>query len=75
MPPELMRKSTDLFAREVMPHLRDLWTGFEDKWSPKQLSANEMAVPAPIWSDSPKTNGKTQRPNSFGSQKFREIAK
>jgi hypothetical protein len=64
MPPELVRKSTDLFAREVMPHLRDLWTGFEDKWSPKRLPANEMAVPAPIWFDAPKTNGKTQRPSS-----------
>jgi hypothetical protein len=59
-----VRKSTDLFAREVMPHLRDLWTGFEDKWSPKRLPANEVAVPAPIWSDAPKTNGKTQRPSS-----------
>jgi len=64
MPPELVRKSTDLFAREVMPHLRDLWTGFEDKWSPKRLPANEMAVPAPIWSDGPTTNGKTQRPGA-----------
>jgi alkanesulfonate monooxygenase SsuD/methylene tetrahydromethanopterin reductase-like flavin-dependent oxidoreductase (luciferase family) len=64
MPPELVRKSTDLFAREVMPHLRDLWTGFEDKWSPTRLPANEMAVPAPIWFDAPKTNGKTQRPSS-----------
>ncbi len=59
MPPELVRKSTELFAREVMPHLRDLWTGFEDKWSPKRLPANEMAVPAPIWPDAPETNGKT----------------
>jgi hypothetical protein len=47
-----------------MPHLRDLWTGFEDKWSPTRLPANEMAVPAPIWFDAPKTNGKTQRPSS-----------
>ena len=38
MPPELVRKSTDLFAREVMPHLRDLWTDFEDKWSPKRAA-------------------------------------
>ena len=51
-------------AREGMPHLRDLWTGFEDKWSPKPLPANEMAVPAPIWSDGPTTNGKTQRPGA-----------
>ena len=64
MPPELVRKSTDLFAREVMPHLRDLWTGFEDKWSPKRLPANEMVTPAPIWPDVAQTNGKTQRPGS-----------
>jgi alkanesulfonate monooxygenase SsuD/methylene tetrahydromethanopterin reductase-like flavin-dependent oxidoreductase (luciferase family) len=64
MPPELVRKNTDLFAREVMPHLRDLWPGFEDKWSPKRLPPSEMAVPAPIWSDGPKTNGKTQRPDA-----------
>jgi len=23
-----------------------------------------MAVPAPLWSDAPKTNGKTQRPGA-----------
>ena len=38
MPPELVRKSTELFAREVMPHMRGLWPGFEDKWSPKRAA-------------------------------------
>ena len=31
MPPELVRKSTTLFATEVMPYMRDLWSDFEDK--------------------------------------------
>ena len=63
MPPDLTRKSTELFAREVMPHMRDLWTGFEDKWSPKRLPENEMAVPAQLPSaERPKTNGTTRRP-------------
>jgi alkanesulfonate monooxygenase SsuD/methylene tetrahydromethanopterin reductase-like flavin-dependent oxidoreductase (luciferase family) len=48
MPPELVRKNTELFAREVMPHMRDLWTDWEDKWSPKRLPDNEMAVPAQL---------------------------
>jgi alkanesulfonate monooxygenase SsuD/methylene tetrahydromethanopterin reductase-like flavin-dependent oxidoreductase (luciferase family) len=64
MPPELTRKSTELFAREVMPHLRGMWTGFEDKWSPKRLPANEIAMPAPISLEPPMTNGKTHRPGS-----------
>jgi hypothetical protein len=62
MPPELVRKSTDLFAREVMPHLRDLWTGFDDKWSPKRLPESEMAKPAPLWTEGPQANGKTRGP-------------
>jgi len=62
MPPELVRKSTELFAREVMPHLRDMWTGFDDKWSPTRMPESEMAKPAPLWTDEPQTNGKTRRP-------------
>jgi hypothetical protein len=64
MPPELVRKSTDLFAREVMPHLRDLWTGFEDKWSPKRLPADELAMPAPLSFEPPQTNGTARRPGA-----------
>jgi alkanesulfonate monooxygenase SsuD/methylene tetrahydromethanopterin reductase-like flavin-dependent oxidoreductase (luciferase family) len=48
MPPELVRKSTELFAREVMPHLRDLWPGHRDRWSPKRLPLEETAVAAPL---------------------------
>ena len=48
MPPELVRKSTELFAREVMPHMRGMWPEFEDRWSPKRLPQSELAVAAPI---------------------------
>ncbi|HEV3109672.1 MAG TPA: LLM class flavin-dependent oxidoreductase [Candidatus Binataceae bacterium] len=46
MPPKLARKNTELFAREVMPHLRDMWNEWEDKWSPRPLPENERAAPA-----------------------------
>ena len=49
MPPEaLVLKSTELFAREVMPHMRDLWPGYQDKWSPKRLPDNERVMPAAL---------------------------
>ena len=46
MPPELVRKNTELFAREVMPHLRGFWSNYEDRWYPKPLA--ERARPAPV---------------------------
>ncbi len=48
MPQELVRKSTDLFAREVIPHVRGLWSEYEDKWSPHPISADERAKPAAL---------------------------
>ena len=45
MPPELARKNTELFAREVMPHLRDMWSEWEDKWSPRPLPESARAQP------------------------------
>src|SRR5215467_7443651 len=47
MPPELVRKNTNLFATEVMPHMRDLWSNYEDRWSPKR-DMKDVAVPAPV---------------------------
>jgi alkanesulfonate monooxygenase SsuD/methylene tetrahydromethanopterin reductase-like flavin-dependent oxidoreductase (luciferase family) len=44
MPKELANKNTELFAREVMPHLRTIWSGYEDKWTPKPLA--QRAEPA-----------------------------
>ena len=48
MPPELVRKSTSLFATEVMPYMRDLWSDFEDKWSPKRMPQADIAMPAAV---------------------------
>ena len=47
MPPELTRRNTELFATEVMPHLKQLWHDeFEDRWWPQPLA--QRAVPAPL---------------------------
>ena len=56
MPPELVRKSTELFARDVMPHVRDLWSEWEDKWSPRGLPESERAMPARVF-DAIESNG------------------
>ncbi len=48
MPAHLVRKSTELFAREVMPHVRGLWSEYEDRWSPHPLPAAERAQPASL---------------------------
>ena len=34
MPKDLAMRNIDLFAREVMPHVRDVWPGYEDRWWP-----------------------------------------
>ena len=34
MPKELTLHNTALFARDVMPHVRDLWPGYKDRWWP-----------------------------------------
>jgi hypothetical protein len=34
MPKELALKNTKLFATEVMPHVRDMWPGYKDRWWP-----------------------------------------
>jgi hypothetical protein len=70
MPPELVRKNTELFANEVMPYCRDLWTDYEDRWSPKRLSQNEIAVPAPVWFEdrAGEPNGRTREAASIASE-------
>jgi alkanesulfonate monooxygenase SsuD/methylene tetrahydromethanopterin reductase-like flavin-dependent oxidoreductase (luciferase family) len=40
---EHTRKNTALFAQEVMPSLRDLWSEWRDYWWPKPMA--ERAVP------------------------------
>jgi hypothetical protein len=42
-----------------MPHMRGLWNGFEDKWSPHPLPESERAMPAPIEFKRTESNGKT----------------
>ena len=37
------QKNTELLAKEVMPHLRNMWSGWEDHWWPKPLPVR--AVP------------------------------
>jgi alkanesulfonate monooxygenase SsuD/methylene tetrahydromethanopterin reductase-like flavin-dependent oxidoreductase (luciferase family) len=48
MPHELTLKNIDLFAREVMPHVRDIWDdapeGWENHWWPEKLRA-KRALP------------------------------
>ena len=40
MPHELTLKNIDLFAREVLPHVRDLWDDqWENHWWPQKLRA------------------------------------
>jgi alkanesulfonate monooxygenase SsuD/methylene tetrahydromethanopterin reductase-like flavin-dependent oxidoreductase (luciferase family) len=34
MPKDLTLHNTDLFAREVLPHVRDMWPGYKDRWWP-----------------------------------------
>ena len=34
MPKALTLENTERFGREVLPHLRDLWPGYKDRWWP-----------------------------------------
>ena len=44
---ELTRENTQRFARDVMPHLRDLWSDYEDHWYPQPLAQRAVAAPLP----------------------------
>ena len=48
MPPELVRKNTELFAREVMPHVRHLFSEYEDEWWIKPLPEQDRIAPQPL---------------------------
>jgi alkanesulfonate monooxygenase SsuD/methylene tetrahydromethanopterin reductase-like flavin-dependent oxidoreductase (luciferase family) len=37
MPKELTFKNTELFTREVMPAVKDIWSEYEDPWWPQRL--------------------------------------
>ncbi|MEX2158409.1 MAG: LLM class flavin-dependent oxidoreductase [Dehalococcoidia bacterium] len=45
MPPELVRKNTELFSREVMPHVRHLFNEYEDNWWINPLPESQRAQP------------------------------
>jgi hypothetical protein len=75
MPPDLTRKNTELFAREVMPHMRDLWTEWEDKWSPRPLPENERAIPAQLNLNLGSAKATTGRASANGEAHGRSAAK
>jgi alkanesulfonate monooxygenase SsuD/methylene tetrahydromethanopterin reductase-like flavin-dependent oxidoreductase (luciferase family) len=60
MPPDLVKASTELFAKEVMPYMRDLWSDWEDRWSPQRLPQNEIQTPAPVDFEKRGANGQTR---------------
>jgi hypothetical protein len=44
-PMELTNRSTYLFAAEVLPHLRPIWSEWEDHWWPKALPEGKREKP------------------------------
>ena len=44
MPKDLTLKNTELFAKEVMPHIKDIWGDYEDPWWPEGVA--EDAAPS-----------------------------
>ncbi len=46
MPPEVTKRNTELFAREIMPHMKQMWGEYDDCWWPQP--AAQRAVPAPL---------------------------
>ena len=43
------KKNTYLFAKEVMPHIKDIWSDYEDLWTPQgrlEAAAKQDAAPA-----------------------------
>ena len=44
MPPDLTMKKTELFATQVMPHLKDMWDEYEDNWWPQPIPSDERAL-------------------------------
>ena len=48
MPPELVRKNTELFAREVLPNVRHLFSEDEDNWWINPLPKAERVSPQPV---------------------------
>ena len=51
-----------------MPHVRDLWSDWEDKWSPRPLPESERAMPAPIDLGKRAVNGKSAPGAAVGAE-------
>ena len=43
MPKDLTMKNTELFASQVMPHLQDMWSEYEDHWWPQPIENRQVA--------------------------------
>jgi hypothetical protein len=44
MPKQLVMKNTEMFAKEVMPQLKQMWSPkWQDRWCPRPMS--ERAIP------------------------------
>ena len=37
MPKDLTMKNTEMCATQVLPHIRDMWSEYDDRWWPKPL--------------------------------------
>ena len=48
MPKELAMKNTELFAREVMPYVRDIWSEYETRWWPEGVSNPNAIAPVMV---------------------------
>jgi len=59
MPKHKALKNTELFAREVMPALRDIWSEWEDHWNPTGVPAGKRVEPAALPSANGHANGAT----------------
>ena len=44
MPKELTLKNTELFAKEVMPAVKNLWSDYEDNWWPHAVAKTNPAI-------------------------------
>ena len=40
--------NTEMIAKEVLPHLRPMWSEWEDRWYPKGLSQEDLRTPAAL---------------------------
>lgn len=45
---EQTTKNTALYAKEVMPHMKNLWSEWEDHWSPRPLAREQRVDVAPL---------------------------